>query len=203
MHLPKFENKNITSEELAAEATRLPRQADKMLATTGVTDIFAKYGEVQPIGGSYSYGLMVYPDLDLDLIADGVSKEDLAKLTSEIVGASFVRKVSVVDNVDFSGSRPGMPKGYWIGIEIPFENDRWGIDLWFKTKDWADDFDSTHDNYKKQLEKLTTKQKEEILLIKYHLIRLGIYTKAGFMSTDVYDAVLNGSNSFFTEYINK
>lgn len=203
MYLPKFDNKNITAQELLAEATRLHSQADNMLATTSIADIFAKYGKLQPIGGSYSYDLMVYPDLDMYLIADNVTREDLGKLTSEILETSFVRKISVVNNVDFTSSRPGMPKGYWIGIEIPFENDRWGIDLWFQTKEWTDDFDNTYDHYKEKLENLTNKQKEEILLIKYHLIRIGEYTKLGFMSTDVYDAVLSGNTHLFDKYINK
>ena len=63
MTLPKFDNPNITTEELLAEQTRLHIQADKMLVRTGILKIFAKYGEVLPIAGSYAAGLMVYPDL--------------------------------------------------------------------------------------------------------------------------------------------
>lgn len=45
-----------------------------MLKETGISDIFAKYGEVSPIGGSYDYGLMVYPDLDIDILSDVIPR---------------------------------------------------------------------------------------------------------------------------------
>jgi hypothetical protein len=53
MTLPQFDNPNITTEELLAEQVRLHAQADTMMQETGILDIFAKYGEVSPIGGSY------------------------------------------------------------------------------------------------------------------------------------------------------
>ena len=59
MTLPTFTNPNITTDELLAEQTRLHTQADKLLANTGLADIFERYGTVSPIEGSYGYGLMV------------------------------------------------------------------------------------------------------------------------------------------------
>jgi len=158
-----------------------------MLKDTGILSIFAKYGEVLPIGGIYDYGLMVYPDLDMDIMSDKLTKKDFVNLASDLLSSSFVRKVSCVDNVTFTGTRPGMPKGYWLGIEIPFEGDKWGIDLWLQTHEWANKFD----DYKTKLSTISKEQIAAILSIKYHLIRLGKYGKPNFMSFNVYDTVLN------------
>lgn len=191
MTLPQFDNPNITTEELLAEQVRLHNQADKMLKETGISSIFAKYGEVLPIGGSYNYGLMVYPDLDMDIISDQLTKQDFVNLASDLLASSFIRKVSSVDNVMFTGTRPGMPKGYWLGIEIPFETDKWGIDLWLQTHEWANKFDEEFDDYKTKLSTISKEQIAAILSIKYHLIRLGKYGKPNFMSFNVYDTVLD------------
>jgi hypothetical protein len=190
MTLPQFDNLEITIEELLAEQVRLHTQADKMLKKTSIADIFPKYGDVSPIGGSYDYGLMVYPDLDMDIMSNQLSKKDFINLANELLSSSFIRKVSCVDNVTFTGTRQGMPKGYWLGIEIPFEGDKWGIDLWLQTHEWADKFDEDFDNYKTKLSGISPEQIASVLSIKYHLIRLGKYGKNGFMSFNVYDAVL-------------
>jgi hypothetical protein len=191
MTLPQFDDPDITIEVLLAEQARLHSQADKMLKETGIADIFAKYGEVLPIGGSYDYGLMVYPDLDMDIIADRLTKDDYVSLAGDLLSSDFVRKVSSVDNVKFTGNRPGMPKGYWLGIEIPFEGDKWGIDLWLKTREWANKFNEDSKDYKAKLSDISQEQVAAILSIKYHLIRLGKYGKHGFMSFNVYDAVVD------------
>ncbi len=201
MTLPKFDNPDITTEELSAEQTRLHSQADKMLKETGILDIFAKYGEVSPIGGSYDYGLMVYPDLDMDIISDQLSKSDFVGLAGDLLASNFIRKVSVVDNVAFTGTKVGMPKGYWLGIEIPFEGDKWGIDLWLQTHEWANKFDEDFDNYKAKLSGISQEQIAAILSIKYHLIRLGKYGKNGSMSFNVYDAVLDNGILSFEDFL--
>jgi hypothetical protein len=201
MTLPKFDNPNITTEKLLAEQVRLHTQADKMLKETGIADICAKYGEVSPIGGSYDYGLMMYPDLDTDIMSDKLTKKDYVNLASDLLSSSFIRKVSSVDNVAFTGTRPGMPKGYWLGIEIPFEGDKWGIDLWLQTHEWANKFDEDFDDYKAKLTGISQEQIAAILSIKYHLIRLGRYGKHGFMSFNVYDAVLDKGVLSFEDFL--
>ena len=191
MTLPQFDNAEITSKELLTEQVRLHNQADKMLKETGISEIFTKYGTVLPIGGSYDYGLMAYPDLDMDILSDKVTKQDFVALVSDVLSSEYVRKVSSVDNVGFTGTRSGMPKGYWLGIEIPFEGEKWGIDLWFQTHEWAKKFDKDYDDYKAKLSGISQEQIVAILSIKYHLIRLGKYGKHNYMSFNVYDAVLD------------
>lgn len=187
----QFDKVDITIEELLTEQARLHRQADKMLDETGIISIFAKYGKLSPIGGSYSYGLMVYPDLDMDILANNVTKQQASALAGELIALKFVRKVSSVDNVHFTAKRPGMPKGYWFGIEIPFADDKWNIDLWLQKHQWAKDFDDEFDDYKSRLSGISPDQRAAILSIKYQLIRLGKYGTLGCMSFNIYDAVLD------------
>lgn len=187
MSLPTFTNPNITTDELLAEQTRLHTQADNLLANTGLADIFGRYGAVSPIEGSYGYGLMVYPDLDMQVITDNqLTKQEFAKMVGEFAEADYVRGFSVADRANFASINPGRPKGYWLGLDIPFENDRWGIDLWVQTIEQAT---GDSDNYKEKLAHLNPEQIAAILAIKYHLIREGLYGKQ-YLSVDVYDAVV-------------
>lgn len=186
MTLPTFTNPNITTDELLAEETRLHAQADKLLSNTGLADTFGRYGTISPIEGSYGYGLMVYPDLDMQVITNHqLTKQEFASMVSEFAGADFVRGLSIADLVHFAPRRPGRPTGYWIGLDVPFEDDRWGIDLWVQTPEQAT---GDSDNYKEKLTHLSSEQIAAILAIKYHLIREGLYGKQ-YLSVDVYDAV--------------
>lgn len=193
MYLPVFNNKSITSDELLVEQARLHAQADKLLADTNLINIFGKYGTASPIEGSYSYGLMVYPDLDIQIITNHqLTKQEFADIVRKITTIESVRGLSVADRVNFSSTRVGRPSGYWLGLDIPFENDRWGVDIWVQTKKQAT---GDSDRYKEKLTHLTSEQKVAILAIKYHLIREGMYGKP-YLSVDVYDAVLGGVSSF-------
>lgn len=187
MKLPKFTDPAPSAEKLRVEQQRLHDQADKMLQMTGLAKILQQYGQLAPIGGSYAYGLMVYPDLDISIICDTITTDQFANLALDIIRQPFVRKVSTVNNVDYVSLRKGHPKGYWIGIEIPFEQDVWGIDCWIQTKAWAAD---TTDHYAARMLNITDAQRDAILQIKYQLILRGCYGD-NIVSVDVYDAVLD------------
>jgi hypothetical protein len=150
-------------------------------------DILSKYGQLSPIEGSYQYDLMMYPDLDVGLTAVAVTKQDFANLLSDLAAHPAVRGLSANDTINFSLSKRPMPRGYWIGIDIPFENDRWGIDCWFQQPDWGTD--QKEGNYANRLMNLDRSGSDAILAIKYELIRNGSYGKK-YLSSNVYDAVL-------------
>jgi hypothetical protein len=187
MTLPNFRNPNPSLQELLVEEQRLHSQADKMLEQTGLLNMLAKYGEVLPISGSYAYRLMVYPDIDLGVLLKKVTKNSFSEIVKEMVASKWVRRVSTADTVNYESIHSGRPKGYWLGLDIPFEGDRWGIDCWVQQNDWAP---TTPDPYVGSLQRLDPKKKEAILSIKYELIRRDMYGKKYF-SNDVYDAVLN------------
>lgn len=195
MSLPDFGGREPSVAELRAEAERLRRQGQKLLDETGLLATFEKYGQVPGIGGSFRYNLMVYPDLDTGIVADHVDRTVVGNLLSDLMTIPALRRVSMSDNVAFiSPTNPhAKPKGYWIGLEAPFEGERWGIDCWFQERSWLRPEDS-HDNYAEKLEVLDQAGRDAILLLKYQLIQRGEYG-GKYTSGDVYDAVLHGARS--------
>lgn len=141
---------------------------------------------------------MVYPDLDVFLIKNSISKKDFSELIRDLSEQSFVRGLSFIDNINFALINRVYPKGYWIGIEIPFEDDRWGIDCWFVQPDWEN---KQPGNYSEQLTNIDQTTKDTILAIKYDLIYKGLYGKS-YHSSDVYEAVLEKKVSSLEDFYN-
>jgi hypothetical protein len=187
MRLPTYTDPNPSVEWLRKEQARLRTQADKMLATTKIMDVFAKHGRLSPIGGSYKYELMMFPDLDIELLADTVTKKDFASLLADLAANPAIKGISATDTINFKLAKQPYPKGYWIGVDIPFENDRWGIDCWLQQPDWGTD--QKEGEYAERLMNLDQSGRDAVLAIKYHLIRKGTYGKR-YQSGDVYNAVL-------------
>ncbi len=187
MTLPQFTKPNPNLRELWEEQDRLKKQADKLIKETGIFKTFSRYGTLSAIGGSYEYNLMVYPDLDIGLVSEGVDKQTFSRLVGELTASEYVRKIGTADGVNFAAVHKGRPKGYWVGLELPFEGDRWGIDCWVQEPKWVS---GNVEKYTERLSSLDQTGRDAILLIKYDLIRRGLYGKTVF-SGDVYDAVLD------------
>lgn len=197
MTLPQFSNPSPRVSDLWDEQSRLKKQASRLIKETSIFDVFSKYGELSSIGGSFEYNLMVYPDLDIGVVAPTVTKNDFASLVGELAANEYVRKIGTADTVNFEPVHPGRrPKGYWIGLEVPFEEDKWGIDCWIQQPDWVLDGEDTYAN---RLLTLEQSGLDAVLLIKYELIRRGVYGKVVF-SGDVYDAVLDEGVRTVTEF---
>lgn len=201
MRLPEFTNPNPTSEELQLENDRLIKQADKLLEETGILDVFSRHGDLGEVGGSYKYELMTYPDLDFGLVVDEINKQVFSSLLADLATQDYIRKISTVDTIRFRPSNHAdkRPKGYWIGLEIPFEDDKWGLDCWLLQRDWVGD---AGDAYYEKIKALSHEQKNLILHIKYDLIRRGLYGSE-FTSGHVYDAVIEGEVSSLDEFYSK
>lgn len=189
MSLPVFTEPYPTKMWLFDEQLRLQRQANKMMSSTGIMDLLSNYGEFSGIEGSYKYSTMIYPDLDVGVLSPSADKQYFAHMLSDIGSQKYVRRISGVDTADFATLRHKRPKGYWLGIEIPFEGDRWGIDCWLQRPEWVD---GSGQDYTEDLKDIDEEQRYAILAIKYDLIRLGKYGK-DYLSIDVYDAVLEAN----------
>ena len=190
MNLPTFTISNPSVQWLRNEQERLVNQANKMMAETKILDIFKKHGHLSPIDGSYLYRLMIYPDLDIALTANNITKKDFASLLFDLASQPYVRSIETADTVNFNVSKLPRPKGYWIGLEIPFQDDRWGIDCWFQQPDWQ--VRQNDNNYTVRLMNLNETGRDAVLAIKYQLIKNGTYGKQ-YMSRDVYNAVLDNN----------
>jgi hypothetical protein len=186
MRLPTYTDPNPSIEWLRNEQARLRSQADSMLGATKILEVITKHGQLQPIEGSYKYELMMYPDIDVQVLSNEITKQDFANLLADIALHPAVKSISTADTINFNLAKRPMPMGYWIGLDIPFENDRWGIDCWFQQPDWGSE---QVNDYAEKLQNLDQSAKDAILAIKYELIRNGTYGKEC-LSNDVYDAVL-------------
>ena len=187
MTLPKLDEPYPSVDRLLKRQYQLHKEADQMLKDTGLLDLLSKFGTVDLGEGSYAYGLMAYPDLDLGIVSMDADKQVFCDMATELLSKSFVRKLSTADTVSFPPIQSGLPKGFWVALEIPYGDSRWGIDIWLQRPEWLDG----HSNeYAERLAHLSKKQVVAILSIKHYLIFNGSYGK-DFYSVDVYDDVLD------------
>jgi hypothetical protein len=91
----------------------------------------------------------------------------------------YVRKIATANTHDHgtAGDVP-RPDGYWIGTEILFEGDFWGIDGWIQDPEWIGQNPNAQKsvNYDSALSELSHEQKTAILRMKYLCIFNGIYS---------------------------
>lgn len=175
-------------ETLLKEQNRLQAQGKKLLESE-LKIILESAGTVH-VGGSYVYGLMIYPDLDLEIVSKNVTKDSAAELVHQLFKLESVRKLSVNDRVNFPRNMGKNPiRGYWLGIEIGFEDDLWNMDVWFQKPEWKD---ATQDLYPERFKNISDEIKIAILSIKHALIVSGEYDTK-FFSADVYNAVLDSN----------
>jgi len=201
MRLPEFTNPSPTDEELWAEQERLQKQAQRVI-DLGIVDLLRNYGDIE-IGGSYDYGLMVYPDLDTSsIVSEAVDLNLFANLCSDVVRQPYVRKISTANTHDYgTAGDAARPDGYWLGIEIRLEDDFWGIDTWVINPTWpkkgSANVQKSRD-YKSALSQLDNDKRTAILRMKYMAIFEKIYGSK-ITSGMVYDAVLDQNASTYAE----
>lgn len=163
----------------------IKQEADKLLEETNLSALLESFGEVI-LGGSYSYDLMVDRDLDFGLAVPAITPDFRAEIARTFASQPWAYKVSMTDRVNFEPhSHPGAPRGLYLGLTIPFPEDRWNVDVWFMVAEHAG-----KDPLAIRMEKATDKQKTVMLQIKYDLMKSGRKEK-GITSAEIYKAVLD------------
>jgi hypothetical protein len=105
------------------------------------------------------------------------------ELVGDVCALDSVHRVAFADMLEFE---PGhRVKGYWLGIEIPFEGDIWGVDVILQQGDWC-----RPDTLRLRMEGIREATQNAILAIKYELIRRGEYCSK-YTSGQLYEAVLD------------
>ncbi len=173
--------------ELLKKQECLHKEATEVLNTL-LTPILSKYGDVV-VGGSYSYELMTYPDIDIDVVNTNVSKEMYADLCAEFLKLKEVSKLQTTNRVEYKSKRAGSQKGYWISPKIHINNIEWTIDIWLQAPEWNT---GNTTKYSDELKNISDEQKVAILSIKDLLMsqkEYGVGKK--YQSVDVYEAVLD------------
>lgn len=157
----------------------IKNNADKILKTTNLIEILGKYGEVK-IGGSYKYNLMWGPDIDMVLVCKDPRKTSVAVL-KKLIDLKLFQKYEYGDFVNFK--RASRPESYIVNLRLPFEDQKWEIEIWFFNKESndqkeVDDLIKTKLNEKNKLAILKMKEKRERSgLNKHSLSSFEIYKK--------------------------
>src|ERR1041384_1258545 len=160
----------------------LKQQADSLIEACRLVDLLAPYPQWF-VGGSYSYDLMVWRDLDiyvLDLTHDLKTCFEIALQLTERLPAWKSRFTN----------NPGLdPNGYYWGLKTGDERaGAWKLDLWFVDQAGFDE----HRNYTTAMnERLTAETRMVICAIKESYWQHAEYRKT-VTSDHIYRAVLDG-----------
>lgn len=176
----------MTLDEAQKQQTILQQQGQELLNTFDLVSLYAQLGKVQ-IVGSFKYGLMVLPDVDINVTVENPQSKlpNIAELSKRLTSVDGIIKVSVYKNGFYTDPEPGKPIGIWLGLTIFFASQKWNIDTWFVPPDENMSLETT-------LVNLPQAQKDTILLLKAQLRELGRYgRKKDFYSHQIYTAVLD------------
>ncbi|MEK9196481.1 MAG: hypothetical protein AAB914_03880 [Patescibacteria group bacterium] len=169
-------------DELHATATRL-------LADKDIENLLSKYGDPKFVG-SYAAKLMVKPDIDMEIVNPNIINDDVIELTSTFFKMKDNYSVEIADGTEYI-RRPGHPKGYFIGVNIMYEEVRWHLDIWI-THEPIDTSNSNYVSLRKQewYKEIDKDLLDTILLVKHQLNATSEYSK--YASANVYESVLSG-----------
>lgn len=173
--------------ELLARQDALQAEAARVIAALGLPELLARAGRVEQIGSSVS-GLMVWRDIDFNIVAPGLTREGLAEtirpllVDSRVIGLHFDEEIGAR-----SISGTAHDDRYYVVFHYLTEaGDDWKIDLSFWLAD-APRGQLAHLAYLK--ERLTPELRLTILHLKdlWHRRPSYPYTVGGY---EIYDAVL-------------
>jgi len=168
----------------------LKQEADCLMSACGIADLLAFYPQWF-VGGSYSYDLMVWRDLDvyiLDPTHDLKMCFDVAFSLSERLPAWKSR---------FTNNIGCEPNGYYWGLKTGDEREgAWKLDLWFLDQEGFDE----HQRYTSMMNaRLTPETRTSIHGIKESYWRRLEYRDT-VTSDHIYRAVLDGGVTRVDEF---
>src|SRR3989344_9525652 len=110
--------------DLLTQQNLLQKEGKEILEKLDLVNFLSQFGEVN-IVGSYSLGLMVWRDIDFEVIVEKVDKEIFKKLANYLIDLDLVRiDFGFLDNRKRQNEKT--PKGLYMGLkyygeEIPVE----------------------------------------------------------------------------------
>jgi hypothetical protein len=155
--------------------------AGRLLYNEGLDDLFSRHGKVL-YAGAYALDLMIWKDIDLNIILEKSSSEKVIKsLVSDLLDREDVSRIKVFRDLHQKYGA-SMPRGVYAGAII----DGWKFDIFLVD---AEEGEETANKSESVRELLNEKNREKILFYKNKLL-----TSAGrspkFSSVHVYDAIL-------------
>lgn len=182
----------ITLEQAKRNSDQLTAAANKVLEKYKILELLAKYGQVIP-EGSYSYGMMVYPDVDIMVVNPGIKPEQIAELGTALLLTDGINRSEMKDFTK-NERREGLPYGYYVSTKILAEDLdlEWKFDIWLVPA--LPDTEKRSQGMEKHdwMSQRSSEEKDAMLLLKAQLWEMGIYIHKGVGSFHVYRAVMNG-----------
>ena len=159
------------------------QEAERLLTESGLLDILREYGEPRVIG-SASMDLMVWPDLDIDVIHDDMDIRKLHRLTCTLLERFAPLWYEAKEEVNDEG------KTVWFhGMEAVVNGTRWNFDIWFFDRETVEKAEACCAGIRETVGRHPA-YREVILQLKRELIDRGLYVFGKYTSMDVYRAVL-------------
>lgn len=193
----------ITLEEAKKNQQALQQAASDVLEQYKIINLLSKYGKVIP-EGSYSYELMVYPEIDILVINPSISSEQVLELGKILFMTNGINHASMSDFTgelrdEYTKNGEGPPYGYYIKTNLHHEQSRkdlgiwqWKLDIWL-VPEKPEDINRTKGLESSDwFEKRTQEEKDAMLLLKAQLWEQGVYIHKGVGSFHVYRAVIEG-----------
>jgi hypothetical protein len=168
---------------MPTDNAELQREA-QVLLDGGLSDALNEYGPFEAVG-SYALGLMVWRDLDIEVVAPNFDRAAFFHLGGRI--ASLLKPVRMSYRDETVAHSPNLPAGLYWGVHLGWTHgEAWKIDIW--------SVDANHQRSSRALldrilREITTSGRDAILDIKAQLWRHPEYRRA-FSAKDIYDAVL-------------
>ena len=181
----KQANLGLDAEQLVSRQNWLQQQASTLLHDLKLMDILRVAGQPK-IAGSAELGLMVWPDIDLEVVSPEQPELSLAlDIVRRLMLEANVRKLNIVD--ERQTSNPDIPKGIYIGPDVKYGEIEWQVDIWIISRDEVMKRNHFVDRIKAMLDDAN---RSTILQIKQVVAASDKY-HGGISSVDIYTAVLD------------
>lgn len=153
----------MTSSILKTESEAYKKNADALIAESGILDILKKYGTPVFVG-SYAANLMMNGDIDIHVLREQpFNKEDTLMVLNDLFRHTQFNSYYLGD---WNGGaiHPEFPEGYYLGLKKRFVGEKWKIDVWLVSTGEQEKLDRGCFNIATAT--ITPEQREEILRLK-------------------------------------
>jgi hypothetical protein len=170
--------------DLLQNQDRLQKEGKELLSKIGLMEFLSRFGTPEVVG-SMASGLMVWRDIDIEIVKEKLSEDDYWETVKFLFGIKDLYHNLFIQ--DFRKSvNPNTPKGLYIGTKIDRNGNTWKLDIWFMPPRQKNEL-----NYNEWIKNnLSDENKKIILQIKNQINNNPKYKKEIF-SIDIYKAVFN------------